>query len=61
VFITAAGRQRLRELGRVQEEVDRELRSMLSDDEVEVLGATLMRIHEHFDHHEEERRVSNRT
>jgi hypothetical protein len=45
----------------VQEEVDRELRSMLSDDEVEVLGATLMRIHEHFDHHEEERRVSNRS
>ena len=61
VFITAAGRQRLQELGRVQAEVDRELRSLLSDHEVEVLGTTLMRIHEHFDHHEEERSVSHRS
>ncbi len=50
VYLTPAGRQRLTELGRLQEEVDRELRSLLTEREVEVLGKTLMRIHEHFDH-----------
>jgi DNA-binding MarR family transcriptional regulator len=62
VYLTSAGRQRLEELGRVQEEVDRELRALLTEREIEVLGKTLMRIHEHFDHqkdHPKEERGAN--
>jgi MarR family transcriptional regulator for hemolysin len=50
VYLTRPGRQRLKELSRVQEAVDGELRSLLTEREVEVLGKTLMRIHEHFGH-----------
>ena len=53
VYMTAAGRRRLKELSSVQAEVDRELRSLLTEREVEVLGKTIMRIHEHFGHQEE--------
>jgi DNA-binding MarR family transcriptional regulator len=67
VYLTSAGRQRLKELSRVQEEVDRELRSLLTEREIDVLGKTLMRIHEHFDHdklanhedHQKEERGAN--
>lgn len=55
ISLTAAGRKRLKELGQIQAEVDGELRSLLTEREVEVLGKTLMRIHEHFGHHKEER------
>jgi DNA-binding MarR family transcriptional regulator len=53
IYLTAAGRKRLKELGQVQAEVDRELRSLLTEREIDVLGKTLMRIHEHFGHREE--------
>jgi DNA-binding MarR family transcriptional regulator len=48
VFVTTAGRKRLAELQKVADLTDVELRSLLDDHEIEVLGATLMRIHEHF-------------
>ena len=48
VFVTPAGRKRLAELQKVADHTDVELRSLLDDHEIEVLGATLMRIHEHF-------------
>jgi len=48
VFVTPAGRRRLAELQKVADSTDVELRSLLDDDEIEVLGDTLMRIHEHF-------------
>ena len=41
-------RRRLAELQKVAEHTDVELRSLLDDHEIEVLGDTLMRIHEHF-------------
>ena len=50
VYLTAAGRKRLKELTAVQAEVDDELRSLLTEREIEVLGKTLMRIHEYFGH-----------
>jgi DNA-binding MarR family transcriptional regulator len=55
VSITAAGRRRLKELSQVQADFDQELRSLLSEHEIEVLGTTLMRIHEHFTDQKEER------
>ena len=48
VFVTPAGRKRLTELHKVAQTTDAELRSILTDTEIEVLGSTLMRIHEHF-------------
>jgi MarR family transcriptional regulator for hemolysin len=60
VYMTAAGRRRLEELGQVQAEVDRELRSLLTGREIDVLGTTLMRIHEHFGHQKEERGANQR-
>ena len=48
VFVTPAGRRRLTELHKVAERTDADLRSILTDDEVEVLGDALLRIHEHF-------------
>ncbi len=62
VYLSDAGRRRLKELDRVQSEVDCELRALLTEREIAVLGRTLMRIHEHFDHHEdhhEEERGAN--
>jgi MarR family transcriptional regulator, transcriptional regulator for hemolysin len=53
ISLTAAGKKRLKELSQVQAEVDRELRDLLTEREVDVLGKTLMRIHEHFAHQEE--------
>jgi MarR family transcriptional regulator, transcriptional regulator for hemolysin len=48
VFVTAAGRRRLTELHKVAERTDADLRSILTDQEVTVLGGALLRIHEHF-------------
>lgn len=48
VFVTRAGRARLKELHRVAQGVDTELRTLLTPDEVETLGNVLMRIHDHF-------------
>lgn len=48
VFVSAAGRRRLAELHKVVEATDAELRSILTEDEIDVLGSTLMRIHRHF-------------
>jgi DNA-binding MarR family transcriptional regulator len=48
VFVTTAGRRRLAELQKVADHTDVELRSLLDDHEIEVLGDTLMRIHQHF-------------
>ena len=48
VFVTAAGRRRLSELHKVVEATDAEMRSILTEDEIDVLGSTLMRIHHHF-------------
>jgi MarR family transcriptional regulator for hemolysin len=48
VFVTPSGRRRLTELHKVAERTDADLRSVLSDDEIETLGDALLRIHEHF-------------
>jgi DNA-binding MarR family transcriptional regulator len=48
VYVTAAGRRRLAELHKVAEATDAELRSILNEREIDVLGSALMRIHEHF-------------
>lgn len=48
VFVTPAGRRRLTELHKVAERNDADLRSILDEHEIEVLGDTLMRIHAHF-------------
>ena len=48
VFVTATGRRRLTELHKVADRTDTDLRSILDDNEIEILGDTLMRIHEHF-------------
>jgi MarR family transcriptional regulator for hemolysin len=48
VYLTKAGRKRLDELHAIAQEMDGELRELLSPREVEVLGTTLMRIHDHF-------------
>ena len=48
VFVTAAGRRRLTELHKVAERTDADLRSLLTDDEIEVLGDALLRVHAHF-------------
>ena len=60
IYLTAAGRKRLKELGQIQAEADRELRSLLTEREVEVMGKALMRIHEHFGHLKEERGADQR-
>jgi MarR family transcriptional regulator for hemolysin len=48
VYLTKAGRKRLDELHQIAQEVDGELRGLLGPREVERLGTTLMRIHDHF-------------
>jgi MarR family transcriptional regulator for hemolysin len=48
VFVTPAGRRRLTELHKVAERNDADLRSILDEHEIEILGDTLMRIHAHF-------------
>jgi MarR family transcriptional regulator for hemolysin len=48
VYLTPAGRRRLAELHGIAQEVDDELRTLLSAREVEVLGRALMRIHDHY-------------
>ena len=48
VFVTPAGRRRLTELHKVAERTDADLRSVLTDDEIETLGDALVRIQEHF-------------
>lgn len=60
VYLTDAGRVRLQELHDVAQEADEELRSLLTESEIEVLGETLMRIHEHFAEKKEARGVSQR-
>ena len=46
--MTPAGRERLGELHEVAQGMDAELRTVLTPDEVEVLGDVLMRLHHHF-------------
>jgi len=48
VVVTPAGRARLADLHEEAQWVDRELRTLLSEHEVEVLGTALMKIHDHF-------------
>jgi DNA-binding MarR family transcriptional regulator len=48
VRVTAAGRRRLKELAVIAQRFDTELRSLLTEREIEVLGKSLMRIHDHF-------------
>lgn len=55
VYLTPAGRRRLQELHRVAQEVDGELRTLLTGREIDVLGKTLMRIHDHFTEKKEDR------
>lgn len=50
VFVTREGRARLKELHRVAQGMDAEVRALLTPDEVETLGDVLMRIHDHFTH-----------
>jgi DNA-binding MarR family transcriptional regulator len=57
VYVTAAGRKRLAELHAIADEVDAELRELLSAREVEVLGRALMRIHDHFADPDREPRI----
>jgi MarR family transcriptional regulator for hemolysin len=60
VYVTPAGRRRLEELHEVAQEVDGELRALLTEREIDVLGKTLMRIHEHFTERKEVRSDSER-
>ena len=48
VVVTADGRARLDSLHEVASDVDAELRSLLTEREVDVLGKALMKIHDHF-------------
>jgi MarR family transcriptional regulator for hemolysin len=48
VYVTAVGRRRFAELQKVAEVNDAELRSILTEREIDVLGSALMRIHDHF-------------
>lgn len=48
VHVTPAGRARLKELHRVADGMDADLRAILTPEEAEVLGRVLMRIHDHF-------------
>jgi DNA-binding MarR family transcriptional regulator len=54
VYLTKAGRKRLAELQVIAEEMDGELRALLSPHEVELLGTALMRIHDHFNQTKDE-------
>jgi MarR family transcriptional regulator, transcriptional regulator for hemolysin len=64
VIVTAKGRARLTALHKVASQVDAELRSLLTEREVDVLGKALMKIHDHFtavkEDEEEARRVRQR-
>src|SRR5262245_42589377 len=48
VFVTPSGRRRLAELHKVAERTDTDLRSILTDTEIDSLGDALLRIHEYF-------------
>ena len=64
VIVTAKGRRRLDELHKVASQLDVELRALLTEREVDVLGKALMKIHDHFtavkEDEEEARRVGQR-
>ena len=64
VIVTAKGRARLTALHKEAEWVDAELRSLLTEREVDMLGKALMKIHDHFTavkaDEEEARRVRQR-
>jgi MarR family transcriptional regulator for hemolysin len=64
VIVTPKGRARLAALHKVAQTVDAELRSLLTEREVDVLGKALMKIHDHFtavkEDEEEARRVRQR-
>ena len=64
MIVTAKGRARSNALHEVASQVDVELRALLTEREVDVLGKTLMRIHDHFtavkEDEEEARRVRQR-
>lgn len=48
VIVTPEGRARLAALQEEAEWVDRELRTLLTEREVDVLGSALMKVHDHF-------------
>jgi MarR family transcriptional regulator for hemolysin len=48
VHVTAAGQRRLTQLNRVAAKFDGELRAVLDDEQIDVLGAALLTIHERF-------------
>ncbi len=64
VIVTAKGRARLNALHKVASQLDVELRALLTEREVDVLGKALMKIHDHFtavkEDEEEARRVRQR-
>jgi MarR family transcriptional regulator, transcriptional regulator for hemolysin len=64
VVVTPRGRSRLAALHEEVQWVDRELRALLTEREIDVLGKALMRIHDHFsalqDDEGETRRVRQR-
>jgi MarR family transcriptional regulator for hemolysin len=64
VIVTPKGRARLTALHKVASQLDVELRSLLTEREVDVLGKALMKIHDHFtavkEDEEEARRVRQR-
>jgi MarR family transcriptional regulator, transcriptional regulator for hemolysin len=64
VIVTSKGRARLTALHKVASRVDAELRSLLTEREVDVIGKALMKIHDHFtavkEDEEEVRRVRQR-
>jgi MarR family transcriptional regulator for hemolysin len=64
VIVTAKGRARLHALHKVASQLDVELRALLTEREVDVLGKALMKIHDHFtavkEDEEEARRVHQR-
>jgi MarR family transcriptional regulator for hemolysin len=64
VVVTPAGHKRLTELHKVAAQLDTELRALLTEREIDVLGKVLMRIHDHFtavgEDEEEARRVRQR-
>jgi DNA-binding MarR family transcriptional regulator len=48
VHVTAAGHRRLTQLNRVAAKFDGELRAVLDDEQIDVLGAALLTIHDRF-------------
>ncbi|MGZ6979919.1 MAG: MarR family winged helix-turn-helix transcriptional regulator [Acidimicrobiia bacterium] len=60
VYVTDLGRRRLQELHGIAYEADIELRALLTEEQIEVLGDALMVIHEHFTEKKEPSGVNQR-